>query len=46
MIKKELGFIYLEKNEIAYYMANLWMSECVGSVKKLFFNVILSLQKN
>ncbi len=27
MIKKELGFIYLEKNEIAYYMANLWMSE-------------------
>jgi hypothetical protein len=27
MIEKEFGFIFLEKNEIAYYMANLWRGE-------------------
>jgi hypothetical protein len=27
MIEKDFGFIYLEKNEIAYYMANLWRGE-------------------
>ncbi len=27
MIEKEFGFIYMEKNEIAYYMANLWRGE-------------------
>lgn len=27
MIEKEFGFIYLEKKEIAYYMASLWKSE-------------------
>ena len=27
MIEKEFGFIYMEKNEIAYYMASLWQGE-------------------
>lgn len=27
MIEKEYGFMYLEKNEISYYIANLWESE-------------------
>jgi len=27
MIEKEFGFIFLEKNEVAYYMANLWRGE-------------------
>lgn len=27
LIEKEFGFIYLEKNEIAYYIANLWEGE-------------------
>lgn len=27
MIEKDFGFIYLEKSEIAYYMASLWRGE-------------------
>ncbi len=27
LIEKEFGFIYLEKNEIAYYIANIWKGE-------------------
>ena len=27
LIEKEFGFIYLEKNEIACYLANLWQTE-------------------
>ena len=39
MIKKELGFTYLEKNEIAYYMANLWMSELyIQNVKTMKYS--------
>ncbi len=34
LIEKEFGFIYLEKNEIAYYIANLWGGELsIQSIK-------------
>ena len=53
MIEKESGFIYLEKNEIAYYIANLWRGEIVIQSRKSkkysqkiidkFFNILWSL---
>lgn len=53
MIEKESGFIYLEKNEITYYIANLWRGEIVIQSRKSkkysqkiinkFFNILWSL---
>ncbi|GAH35472.1 unnamed protein product, partial [marine sediment metagenome] len=56
MIEKEFGFIFLEKNEIAYYMANLWRGEIAiqnmkskkysdESIEKFFLSLRSQIEK-
>lgn len=56
MIEKEFGFIFLEKNEIGYYMANLWRGEITiqnmkskkysdESIEKFFLSLRSQIEK-
>lgn len=56
MIEKEFGFIYLEKKEIAYYMASLWRGELTiqnmkskkysdDRIEKFFFSLQNQIEK-
>ncbi len=48
MIEKEDGFIYLEKNEIAFYISTLWESELTiqsNKSDKYPQNVIITFQR-
>ena len=56
MIEKEFGFIYMEKNEMAYYMASLWQGELTiqnmksnkyseENIKKFYFSLRNQIEK-